>query len=240
MKKNNIGKEIFALSLIGTLSLSHPHLAKASANFNQTVVTSQDIPTVTAITNVNLRAGANISSQKVGTLLRGQSLRLYEQYGDWYKVGYNNTFVYVNKNYVVQTSQTQMMSPSIKTIRLDKSMALYSDESCTYLIGTIPANTYVNVYLDNPYTYYVCYNNKTGYISKNYKNNYNNNYNYNYYQQPVYNYDTPVYYNNTPTYYDNNVPVYTQNNYYGPVENNYYYYDDVTYNYDNNKVLVRK
>ena len=167
MKNSDVYKKIFALSLVGTLSLSHPHLAKANNSYNQHSVTYLEVPTVTAITTVNVRSGANINSTKIGTIYAGQSLRLYEEIGDWYKVGYGTTIAYVNKNYFVQSNQT-VMNPTtkLKTIRLDSAMAMYSDENCTYYIGTVPAGALVNVYLNNPYTYFINYNGKAGYISK--------------------------------------------------------------------------
>ena len=248
MKKDNLSKKLLALSLLGTLTLAHPEATEASQNFNRSEVTFELVPTITAITNVNVRESASTNSRKIGTLAKNQSLRLYEEYAGWYKVGYGNTFGYVNKQYAYITSQTKMNQTALSTFVTNKNLSLYSDESCTKYIGFVPANTVVSVYLDNPYTYYVKYGNLLGYISKNQINTNNNNIIYNnslYYEVPAPNYD----YNNTvyndyvvESNYDNNVYYdyvpqnnITQNNYYGNVENNYY-----TYYEDNSKVLVRK
>jgi len=220
MKKDNLSKRLIALSLLGTLTLAHPESIDASQNNNRREVIEESIPTVTAITNVNIREGANINSKKIGTLYANQSLRLYEEYENWYKVGYLNTFGYVNKQYVNITNKVVMHTPSIKNIKVDNTVSLYSDEACTNIIGIVPANTYVNVYLDNPYTYYIKYNNFTGYINKKQINT-----------KPYVNvYEAPIVSN---TYIENQ-PIYIENNYYGPVENNYYYYED------NSKVLIKK
>ena len=241
MKNSDVYKKLFALSLVGTLSLSHPHLAKANNNYNQHSVTYLEVPTVTAVTTVNVRSGANINSAKIGTLYAGQSVRLYEEIGDWYKVGYGTTIAYVNKYYFVQTNQA-VMNPTtkIKTIRLDTAMEMYSDENCTYHIGTVPAGALVNVYLDNPYTYFINYNGKAGYISKQIIH---------IYPAPTMPPAPPVTPAPTPVpaptqvplpihIYDSPVVPYQENNYYYQ-ENNYYYQENNNY-YGDNKTLVKK
>lgn len=235
MKKDNLSKKLLALSLLGTLTLAHPEATEASQNYNRTEVTFEVVPTITAITNVNVRESANVNSRKLGTLGKNQSLRLYEEYAQWYKVGYGNTFGYVNKQYAYITGHTNVNQSALKTIVTNKNLTLYADESCTRYLGVVPANTVVNVYLDNPYTYYIKYGNMLGYLNKNQIYNkgivYGNNQNYN---NQLYksNYN----YNNDPVYYDY-VPDNTmvQNNYYGNVENNYNIYYE-----QNNNVLIRK
>ena len=227
MKKNNIYKKLFLLSLTGTLALTHPKVARASKNYTRTEVSYYSVPTVTAVTNVNLREGASLNSKVLGTLYAYQSMVLCEEYNQWYKVNYGNTFAYVKKEYVIQTNQIIMQSPAIKTVLLNNSVYMYSDENFNSYVCTIPANTYVNVYLDNLNTYFIYYNNQVGYISKNNVSDiiYNN-------SQSVNNYDTnPIYYSQ-PSY--DNVEY---NYYYGPVNYNYYYYyDNSTNNYDTKKL----
>lgn len=249
MKKSSVYAKLFALSLASSLSLTNPEVAKAGQNDSRTEVTYYSVPMVTATTKVNLRESASLNSKVVGTLDINQSLRLYEEYDQFYKVGYGNTYAYVAKQYVVQTNKTIMDSPSIKTISLPNSVTMYKDEACTSYLATIPANTTVSVYLDNANTYYIYYNNQVGYINKQYNNKNNvNNYDYKkefengyyevtpYYGEPLYNYNYN--YNYDPYYY--NVPQtnQTQNNiYYGPVDNNYnYYYYEV---YNDPKVLKK-
>lgn len=229
MKKDNLSKRLVALSLLGTLTLAHPETIKADHNYNRTEVITEYVPTITAITNVNVRERANTNSKKLGLLRKNQSLRLYEEYAQWYKVGYGNKFGYVNKQYARITHHTVINQKELKTIKTDKALTLYSDESCLQPIGSIPANVLVNVYLDNPYTYYIKYGNVVGYLNKNQinTNTYNNT---NYYEVPTYNYNNDPVYND---YEQNNY--YIQNNYYGNVEYNYNYYYD-----DNHKVLIRK
>ena len=256
MKKNNIYKKLFALSLTGVLALTHPEVSKANNN-TRTEVTYSFVPTVTALTNVYLKEWADPNAKNVGVLNTNQSLQLYEETNNWYGVMYNNRIVYVNKSNVIQTNKTVMNSPILKRVRLTNSVTMYNDESYTKSICNIPYNTIVDVYLENPNTYFIYYNNQVGYINKVYtdSNLYqkveNNSFYYNYPNQlpvnPTYNYPTPVY---------------NQYNYYGPVQNNYYYnnnyqveqyypnYDPVIYNNtinyynkygsNNSKTLVKK
>lgn len=225
MKKNNIYKKLFLLSLTGTLALTHPEVAKANKNFTKSEVNYSSVPTVTAISNVNLREGTSLNSKVLGTLYAYQSLVLCEEYNEWYKVNYGNTFAYVKKEYVVQTNQIIMQSPAIKTIKLNNSVSMYSDENFNSYICTIPANTYINVYLDNLNTYFIYYNNQVGYISKkNVDIIYNN-------SQYVYNYDTNQIYYSQPNY-----DKVENNYYYGPVNYNYYYYDNSVNNYEIKKL----
>lgn len=240
MKKNNIGKRICALSLAGAMALAHPETAKANQNTRKEI-TYAYIPTVTAIQNAFLMDRADASSNIVGVLAVNQSLPLFEETNNWYKVLYNNRYVYVYKYWVVQTNQVSMASPALMKVKLTSAASLCRDEALTSYICTIPANTTVEVYLNNPYTYFVKYNGQVGYINKTYtlNNNYDYNHNYNY----NYNYVTP------PTY-NYQAPAYNQYNYYAPVENYYFNYNSSSssyapsyydYNYyDTNKMLIRK
>ena len=153
MKKSSVYTKLFALSLASSLSLTNPEMAKASQNNSRTEVTYYSVPMVTALTTVNLRESADLNSKIVGTLNANQSLRLYEEYNQFYKVGYGNTYAYVAKQYVIQTNKTIMDSPSVKTISLPTNVILYKDEACTAFLAVIPANTSVSVYLDNELIY---------------------------------------------------------------------------------------
>lgn len=58
------------------------------------------IGTVTATTNVRVRAGASVSSEQLGTLINGESLDLLAVEGDWCKVVFNSVVAYVKGEYV--------------------------------------------------------------------------------------------------------------------------------------------
>ena len=50
--------------------------------------------------NLNIRQYASISSKKLGLIPKGSKINIYGEYGDWYSIKYGNTWGYVNKNYV--------------------------------------------------------------------------------------------------------------------------------------------
>lgn len=62
--------------------------------------TSAGIGTVTANTNINIRASANESSEKLGVLVGGDSAELLAKEGDWCKIRYNGNVGYVKAEYV--------------------------------------------------------------------------------------------------------------------------------------------
>lgn len=56
--------------------------------------------TVTAITNVNVRAEASETAEKLGKLLGGESVELIGREGDWCKINYNGAIGYVKAEFV--------------------------------------------------------------------------------------------------------------------------------------------
>lgn len=62
----------------------------------------QTIGTVTATTNINVRATASETGEKLGALLGGESLELIENVDGWCKVVYNGQIAYVKSDYVQQ------------------------------------------------------------------------------------------------------------------------------------------
>lgn len=58
------------------------------------------IGTVTATTNINVRAAASTSAQKIGTLVGGASVELYATENGWCKIKYNDQIAYVKADYV--------------------------------------------------------------------------------------------------------------------------------------------
>lgn len=62
--------------------------------------TSASIGTVTANTNINIRASANESSEKLGTLVGGDAAELLAEEGEWCKIRYNGKVGYVKAEYV--------------------------------------------------------------------------------------------------------------------------------------------
>ena len=70
--------------------------------FAESVSGQQVIGTVTATTNVNIRASADQNSSKLGTLVGGASLELLAVEGEWCKVNFAGQVAYVKAEYVKQ------------------------------------------------------------------------------------------------------------------------------------------
>lgn len=60
------------------------------------------IGTVTATTNINIRAAANENAERLGVLAGGNSLELLGNENGWCKVNYNGRVAYVKADYVTQ------------------------------------------------------------------------------------------------------------------------------------------
>lgn len=70
--------------------------------FAESAAGMQTIGTVTATTNINIRAAANETADRLGLLLGGESLDLIAVEGDWCKVVYNGQVAYVKAEFVEQ------------------------------------------------------------------------------------------------------------------------------------------
>lgn len=70
--------------------------------FAESVSGQQVIGTVTATTNVNIRAAASQNADKLGTLVGGASLDLLAVEGEWCKVNFAGQVAYVKAEYVTQ------------------------------------------------------------------------------------------------------------------------------------------
>jgi len=60
----------------------------------------QSIGTVTATTNINVRAAANQSAERLGVLAGGDTVELYATENGWCKIKYNGSVGYVKADYV--------------------------------------------------------------------------------------------------------------------------------------------
>lgn len=63
---------------------------------------AETIGTVTATTNINVRASASQTADRLGVLAGGESVDLIENMGDWCKIKYNGQIGYVKSEYVQQ------------------------------------------------------------------------------------------------------------------------------------------
>lgn len=70
--------------------------------YEENAANLQVIGTVTATTNINVRAGADESAARLGVLTGGESLELLANENGWCKVNYNGQVAYVKADYVTQ------------------------------------------------------------------------------------------------------------------------------------------
>lgn len=63
---------------------------------------AETIGTVTATTNINVRASASQTADRLGVLAGGESVDLIEDMGEWCKIKYNGQVGYVKSEYVQQ------------------------------------------------------------------------------------------------------------------------------------------
>lgn len=68
----------------------------------ETAASYETIGTVVANTNINIRAAADETAERLGTFVSGESLELIAVEGDWCKVKYNNMVAFVKAEYVTQ------------------------------------------------------------------------------------------------------------------------------------------
>lgn len=61
---------------------------------------------------LNLRSGASTSYSVICTLYYGNKVNVIASYGSWYKVNYNGTVGYVNKNYIVPSNNESTPAPN--------------------------------------------------------------------------------------------------------------------------------
>ena len=65
---------------------------------------AETIGTVTATTNINVRASASETADRLGVLSGGDSAELVGTEGDWSKIRYNGQIGYVKSEYVIMSS----------------------------------------------------------------------------------------------------------------------------------------
>lgn len=70
--------------------------------YSESASEQEAIGTVTATTNINIRAAAGETAEKLGMLAGGESLDLLAVEGDWCKVDFNGQIAYVKAEYVTR------------------------------------------------------------------------------------------------------------------------------------------
>ena len=135
--------------------------------------------TVTGITTTLIvRSGASTSATIIGTLKNGAKVEITGESGDWYKINYNGKVGYVYKSYIKKgttgttggdggTSTTTEKKGVV--VGISTTLNVRSGASTTAsIIGTLRNGAQVTIIGESGNWYNIKYNERVGYVSKDY------------------------------------------------------------------------
>ena len=135
--------------------------------------------TVTGITTtLNIRSGASTSASIIGTLKNGAKVEITGESGDWYKINYNGKVGYVYKSYIKKgttgttggdggTSTTTEKKGVV--VGISTTLNVRSGASTTAsIIGTLRNGAQVTIIGESGNWYKIKFNERVGYVSKDY------------------------------------------------------------------------
>ena len=151
----------------------------------QTPTTTNKTGTVVNVTsNLRVRSGASTSSSTLGYITNGTKVNITGESGNWYQINYNNKVGYVSKDYIsVSGSSSGTSTPSNSgnqqtpattnktgtVVNVTSNLRVRSGASTSSLtLGYLTNGTKVNITGENGNWYQINYNNKVGYVSKDY------------------------------------------------------------------------
>ncbi len=133
-------------------------------------------------TNLRMRADASINSNIVGYLKNGDKLSIKGMSGDWYSIEFNGKSGYVHKDYVKESNNDTPSKPPIdvpdqtklskgEVINVNTNLRMRKEPNTnssvvSYLIG----GQKFNINSKSGDWYFIEYDNKVGYIHKDYAN----------------------------------------------------------------------
>jgi uncharacterized protein YgiM (DUF1202 family) len=131
--------------------------------------------------SLNVRASSSTSSAVVGTLKNGDSVKIIEQQGSWYKISYGSSYGYVYSQYIKDTSNNilpeQNNTPSVVSQKYGiinlKSQSSYlnirsSASLNSSVIGTLQHGSKVAIVESTGEWLKISSGSKTGYVYKDY------------------------------------------------------------------------
>ena len=135
--------------------------------------------TVTGITTtLIIRSGASTSASIIGTLKNGAKVEITGESGDWYKINYNGKVGYVYKSYIKKgtTGTTGGDSGTSTTtekkgvvVGISTTLNVRSGASTTAsIIGTLRNGAQVTIIGESGNWYKIKFNERVGYVSKDY------------------------------------------------------------------------
>ena len=135
--------------------------------------------TVTGITTtLSVRSGASTSATIIGTLKNGAKVEITGESGDWYKINYNGKVGYVYKSYIKKgttgttggdggTSTTTEKKGVV--VGISTTLNVRSGASTTAsIIGTLRNGAQVTIIGESGNWYKIKFNERVGYVSKDY------------------------------------------------------------------------
>ena len=188
MKNLNIRRSLYALILAGSISLCGCEKGNINENYIVEELTNDDenttkkedksenivkeeetfkldydkVDVVIATSDVNIREDLTTSSNVVGLLREGNTLKLVEKMNDWYKVLYNGNYCYISSDYADITTNYVVKNEPIKQV-------YFIEDSYLFAKNEIPVKKYETalVYYEEDENYIASVGNNIGFINKN-------------------------------------------------------------------------
>ena len=122
-------------------------------------------------TLLNVRPKPSTSEAPIGTLTQGTSVVIVGESGNWYQIEFNNKTAYVSKDYITFAAPTpEVVKKTGYVYNLDGTLLNVRPKPSTSEapIGTLTQGTSVVIVGESGNWYQIEFNNKTGYVSKDY------------------------------------------------------------------------
>ena len=154
--------KMFSVLLAGTISLSTStgYAFKNSSPSNKGLPNYEEY--VVATTNVNIRRGPSVDSEKLGLLYNGSSLKFLGYDGEWAIVMYNDEIAYVNSKYINIDSKVVINGEKQGYGFFNRDSVIYSGDNDRKM----PRYELCEIYDSDSSYYLVKSDNTAGYVTK--------------------------------------------------------------------------
>ena len=172
-KTENEAKELAKSVSVGEYEISTVALSATSTSQKGTVVNVHSV--------LRVRSEASLNSQVVGYLTNGCSVNILGENGAWYNIDYNGKSVYVSKDYVQVSGESNSASNSRsgsqetrsgksgQVVNVHSNLNVRSGASTSSnVIGSLSNGSKVTIVGESGSWYKINYGNTTGYVSKDY------------------------------------------------------------------------
>ena len=169
-KTENEAKELAKSVSVGEYEISTVALSATSTSQKGTVVNVHSV--------LRVRSEASLNSQVVGYLTNGCSVNILGENGAWYNIDYNGKSVYVSKDYVQVSGESNSASNSRsgsqetrsgksgQVVNVHSNLNVRSGASTSSnVIGSLSNGSKVTIVGESGSWYKINYGNTTGYVS---------------------------------------------------------------------------